>query len=496
MRYCPYCHAQLDKTDKFCGKCGRKIQKNNTKKNLGFLIVSALVIALSLLVIVSRSDSSDVADNNTESSVYESKQVISSDGSFSINDVENDENEFGEAGTNDVEDSEILVNDCSQAEMRVHFINVGQGDCTLVESKGQFLLIDAGPEDYGTKIQKYLNEAGVEKIDYLILTHPDSDHIGSADVIVSKYDIGKIYMNSYINDNRTYLNLLSALSSASLNWSIPSSTESFSLGDANVDFVWVKEYEDSNNSSICIKITLGDISFLFTGDAETMAESDMLSTQCNVSATVYHVAHHGSYSSSSDAFLNAVNPKYAVVSCGKENMYGHPHQETLDKLRNKNISLFRTDLQGTIISTVKENNVEWSVVPSGDYSGGSSELEKAIQEANSEENKQNSITKDQRIIDFEPDIISDSTLSDENIQKSIPIEDDSFEKSGQSDVSVGQDYKYIGNVTNKKLHRVDCKGRLPKESNRVYFYTLDEAIEAGYTEEEQCHNCYPFTNSR
>ncbi len=384
-------------------------------------------------------------------------------------------------------------------ELKVHFIDVGQGDCTLVESKGETLLIDAGPDDVGTKIQKYLMDEGITKIDYFVLTHPDSDHIGSADVVVTKFDIGKIYMSSFIKDNKYYHDMLDAFAYKNLKWTIPKEGDSFEVGDAHVSIVHSKEYEDPNNSSLVIKVTCGETSFLFAGDAEATAEKDMVEQNADLSATVYHVSHHGSYTSSTQDFLDRVKPEYAVISCAKDNAYGHPHQETLDTLKARNISLFRIDLQGGIIAFSDGKGIEWSVAAAKNYEGGDSELEKKIKEEQfiaignkSQDNSETTRTMpDDKKEEKNPTTDSDSKKGKTSSDAGNKNQNGSDQKDDKSNPD-SSNVAYIGNRSKHKLHRADCKGKLPAEYNRDYFNSLDEAVAAGYTKENQCKNCYPF----
>lgn len=392
-----------------------------------------------------------------------------------------------EAPITEVED----VSD-NEPKMKVHFLDVGQGDCSLVECDNHYMLIDAGPDDCGTKIQKYLMDNGVDKLDYLLLSHPDSDHIGSADVIVTKFEIDKVLMSSFIKDNSIYLGLLDALSYKGYSWEIPKQGDEYPLGEAMVSIIQSKEYSDPNNSSICLKITMENVSYLFAGDSEEISEQDILLSGEDISSTVYHVSHHGSYSSSSQNFLNAMSPEYGVISCGKDNSYGHPHQETVDKLRDMNVAMFRTDIQGTIVSLTDGKIVEWSTVPDTEYKGGSSDLEKAykdeIQKALSEVH-----TDEEKDIPLE-DKEREELLAEEDAGIGVITSEGTTISKGeeQEEKQIPSEPLYIGNKSNMKLHKASCTGKLPKESNRQYFDSLEEAIAAGYEEGNQCQICKPF----
>lgn len=243
--------------------------------------------------------------------------------------------------------------------LEVHFIDVGQGDCTLLVCGGKTMLIDCGPEDSGTKIQLYLKKNNIDRIDYLILTHPDSDHIGGADVIITKYDIGKIYMLDVEKDTGTYRNVVEAIDYRNYKWEQPHSGDKFNLGTAEAVVLGpVSEADDSNNSSISLKITNGEKSFIFIGDCEHAGEQELLETGNDLSADVYKVAHHGSADSLNYKFLQAVSPQYAVISCGADNPYGHPHEQTMDYISQLCSGVYRTDLQGTVIIKSDGNKIE------------------------------------------------------------------------------------------------------------------------------------------
>lgn len=249
--------------------------------------------------------------------------------------------------------------------LEVHFLDVGQGDAALIKCGGQSMLIDAAENGKGTAIQYYLQKQGVEKLDYLLLTHPDSDHIGSADVIITKFDIDHVFMSNYEKANKTYQKVIQALDYKWLKWETPQVGSTFMLGSASCTILGPNgEYDDPNNASIAVLIQNGENSFLFTGDAEKKAEEDIMES-CRekglpLQAQVYQVGHHGSSTSSSEDFLDAVKPEYAVISCGKDNSYGHPHEEVLERFEQRGIQVYRTDEQGTIVAVSDGQSITWS----------------------------------------------------------------------------------------------------------------------------------------
>ncbi|OOM14428.1 hydroxyacylglutathione hydrolase [Clostridium saccharobutylicum] len=235
--------------------------------------------------------------------------------------------------------------------MMVHYIDVGQGDSELIQIGDKNILIDAGTSD--KKTLDYLKKINITKLDYVIATHPHEDHIGSMDDVINYCTIGTFYAPKVTTTTKTYENMIDALKKKNLKITVPKVGEQINIDNATLTFLAPNstKYDDLNNYSIVVKVKYGNNSFLFTGDAEALSEGEILQKQLDIQADVLKVGHHGSSSSTSQDFLNKVNPKYAVISCAKGNDYGHPHKETLDKLKDKNIGIFRTDLSGTIIAT-------------------------------------------------------------------------------------------------------------------------------------------------
>lgn len=255
--------------------------------------------------------------------------------------------------------------------MEVHFIDVGQGDCTLVKCGDKAMLIDAGDDSQGTAIQNYLQKQGVKKLDYLILTHPDADHIGGAPVIITKFEISKVFISNFEKDNNTYRKLIQALDEKRLSYSTPKVGDSYTLESAQFTILAPNgTYQSPNNASIALLLKNGSNSFLFSGDAEEEAEADILKNGISLSADVYQVGHHGSKTSSSQAFIEAIKPTWAVISCAEGNSYGHPHAQTLNTLRSMGIKVFRTDEQGSIVATSDGKEITWNCAPSESWKAG------------------------------------------------------------------------------------------------------------------------------
>ena len=260
----------------------------------------------------------------------------------------------------------------SGSDMEVHFIDVGQGDSTLIKAGDHAMLIDAGDNSEGTAVQSYLNSQNVEKLDYVIGTHPDADHIGGLDVVIYKFDCKKVFMPDIASDTKTYDDVIQALKSKNQKAQVPKLGKTYSLGDATFTVIApVKEYgNETNNWSIGIVLQYGENRFLFTGDAEKEAEDDILAKGEDIFADVYKASHHGSKTGSSDDFLDKVNPEYAVISCGEGNKYGHPSAQTLNNFRSRGIKTFRTDNQGTIVAYSDGKNITWNASPDTTWTPG------------------------------------------------------------------------------------------------------------------------------
>lgn len=255
--------------------------------------------------------------------------------------------------------------------IEVHFIDVGQGDATLIQADGHAMLIDAGENDKGTAVQLYLKKQGVEQLDYLVLTHTDSDHIGGADVIISKFTIGQIFLSDFKKDNKTYRDLMDSMRNRHMSFSTPKTGAEYELGNASFTVLAPNDtYDDPNNSSIALIVDYGNNSFLFSGDCEEEAEQDILANGIDLDVDVYQAGHHGSRTSSSEEFLDAMSPAYAVISCAQGNRYGHPHAQTLNNLRARGIKVFRTDAQGSVIAYSDGTNLTWSCSPDESWQAG------------------------------------------------------------------------------------------------------------------------------
>lgn len=240
----------------------------------------------------------------------------------------------------------------------IYFVDVGQADCILISNNDHYMLIDAGNNEDGPKLVNYFKGMGISKFDYVIGTHAHEDHIGGLDDIINNFDIKTFYMPDVSQTTYTFESILDALERKNIYFETPKEDNSYKFGNSSFTVLSVgTDSTDLNNTSIVLKLTYGNNSFLFTGDATSSVERKILDK--DISADVLKVGHHGSQYSSSANFLKAVYPKYAVIQVGKNNEYGHPKSITLNKLKKINAKIYRTDKDGTIICTSDGNNISF-----------------------------------------------------------------------------------------------------------------------------------------
>lgn len=242
----------------------------------------------------------------------------------------------------------------SSTDLELHFIDVGQGDSTFIKTPGGYtMLIDAGDNSHGSDVVNYIKDLGVKKIDILVGTHPDADHIGGIDNVIDSFEVGEFYMPKKTHDTKTYEDVLKAAKNKGLKIksavadkiiAFDPSTKAVFLSPEN------QTYSDNNSYSAVIKLTYGQNSFLLTGDTEKENEAKMMDKYgISLQSDLIKLAHHGSSTSNTSEFLDAVNPQLAVASCGYKNKYSHPHKEVLQYLEDNDIPIYRTDEQGNII---------------------------------------------------------------------------------------------------------------------------------------------------
>ncbi|AUS88304.1 competence protein [Lysinibacillus sp. YS11] len=245
-------------------------------------------------------------------------------------------------------------------EMQVHFIDVGQGDSILIESpSGKTMLIDGGVKGAGQQIVSYLKELGIDKLDIVVATHPDADHIGGLIPVLDNMTIEQFYDSGKVHTSQTFEEMLTRIDEKNIPYHVPKIGDDIEFDkDVNVKVLNANDQAtDNNDASIVLKMTYGNVSFLLTGDAGVALEKEML--QYDVKATVLKAGHHGSNTSSSEEFIQAVKPEVTILSYGEDNKYGHPHAEIVDRLQAIGSKIYATADLGTI--TVSTDGVNYTV---------------------------------------------------------------------------------------------------------------------------------------
>ncbi len=302
--------------------------------------------------------------------------------------------------------------------LTVHYVDVGQADCTLLEYGGKFLLIDGGNVEDSSLVVSYLQQVGVQQLEAVICSHAHEDHVGGLPGVLAVFPTKAVYAPTNTYDSQCFDDFLRYTNQQGLSVTIPKAGDTIPFGNVAITVLGpVKSYAETNNTSLVLRVDFGKTRFLFTGDMETDAETDLLESGADVKADVLKVGHHGSNTSTGYRFLREVAPKWAVISVGTDNTYGHPHEEPLSRLHDAEVTLYRTDKMGTILAVSDGKAVTFSW--------------------------------------------SNSAVQPETNSESTPT-------------------SYIGNINSKALHSASCKS-LPDPKNQVLFDSYEEAIEAGYT---------------
>ena len=340
------------------------------------------------------------------------------------------------------------------SKLSVHFIDVGQGDSILITQGKHAMLIDAGNNDKGTRVQLYLKKHGITSLDYVVGTHPDADHIGGLDVVIYKFECKKILLPDCASNTATYRDVLSSMKSKNYTATHPAAGQKFSLGKAQFTITGpVQKYNSTNDNSLSLRLTFMQSSFLFTGDTTQNAEPDLIAKNKTLQADVLKIAHHGSKYSTTSAFLSAVSPKYAVISCAEGNSYGFPCARVLNLLRKNHVKTFRTDEQGSIVATSDGQTITWNTSPSTSWKAGESTKQHTTASASNSQAKKSS--------------------SNTNASKKID-----------------KNASYVINTNTKKFHLPSCYSvkKMSAANTRSTKSSRSELIKEGYS---PCKNCNP-----
>ncbi len=244
----------------------------------------------------------------------------------------------------------------TKQNLKVYFFDVGQADSILVMNEGQTMLIDAGNNEDGEILVQNLKTLGITRIDYLVGTHPHEDHIGGLDDIIKNFEIGTIYMSKVQANTKTFEDVLDTVKEKELTITAPKVKDTFTIGQAECQVLAIDNNAKSLNfASIVIQMKFDDMTYLFTGDAEKEVEEKILKETKDIKANILKVGHHGSDTSSSETFIQAVAPEISIISVGKDNSYGHPNQDIIARLETKGSKIYRTDEVGNIFIEQRKN---------------------------------------------------------------------------------------------------------------------------------------------
>lgn len=308
--------------------------------------------------------------------------VLVENGVIQLDEPEQPSTQVQQEGQNQQNAPESVVS--QDEELVLTMIEVGQADSFLLEQGDMTALIDCGTRSSGDDVVKYLKSQGIKRIDYLFGTHPHDDHMGGMYDVIMNIEVEKVIIPEVSVEQQTsawYMKLMNELKNGGKNEKRPNYGgydveyvtlgTVYKLGDATIKVIGPMDdyYEDINNYSIVLKVTFGQMDVIMTGDAEAEAEAQILKSGENIDAEILKVGHHGSDTSSSEEFLDAISPDYALISAEVGNKFNHPTENTMEKLKEREIEVYRTDENGTVVVTITATDASFSTEP-GDYASG------------------------------------------------------------------------------------------------------------------------------
>lgn len=247
-------------------------------------------------------------------------------------------------------EGEESFRDTGGDELTVTYLDVGQADCTVLQCGGYTMMIDGGGRGTAEEVIEAAKGLGIEKLDYVVATHSHEDHIGGLPKVIRAFAVGTVVYRKEDNDSKIYGDFNDAVKESGAKIIVPKPGVSFEFGNALVEIYAPQEmeYNNTNNYSVALCITFGKRKFFFSGDAEEESEEQMLGLSTLPDVDVFQAGHHGSSTSNTEAFLKAIDPAYAVISCGEDNKYGHPHSEVIARYQDMDMQIYRTDTMGVI----------------------------------------------------------------------------------------------------------------------------------------------------
>lgn len=414
-----------------------------SRKHLRQFLILSLVLIMSLMT-VACSDVSSVISKYRQATNDETTDSTETRHSSLAESTSPTSSEQTSAATASIVSTGILT---------VHFLDVGQGASTLIQLDDKTMLIDGGGPEKSSFVVAYLKKLNLEDIDVMVATHYDEDHINGLVGVLTQFTVDHVYDCPFPTDTRACRSFKRIIEENSIDEKVPELGDSFDFGDAQVTFVAPQKYghSDANDDSIALMLVYGQNRFFITGDSSVEAEKQILDQ--DLKCDVLLAMHHGSNVSNSRSFLSAAAPDFVVISCGQDNSYGHPGDETLSRIQNAGAHLFRTDIQGTVICTSDGEIISWLDAPCDDFTPG----------------------------------IPGGEPTETSMEKSTTVTATDSDDTDETDET---DQEYVLNTNTKKFHYPDCPSvdQMAEKNKKIVTWSRDEIIEKGYV---PCKNCDP-----